>query len=683
MSLRSIKFEDTYWSGENNLINDFYIPCLEESVEYCRAVGYFSSSILCYIANGLFPFIKNGGKMRIICSVNLSESDTREIALGYNIKELMAAKIDDEVQKLLSLNIANVKNLCWLIKNDRLDIKVCMRQDKGQSQKQKLFHEKFGTFRDSDNNMVSFLGSINETMSGWLDNEESFEVSTSWVPVLESRVQEKQQRFEKLWKNEATGIITYDFPSAARQNMIQNAPKEPLNQAFRNVSKTIRGFQPRKCQEEAKNRFVATNYKSLFMMATGSGKTKAALYAMSQVEKWKLMLICAPGIELVEQWEQDVKLFFPEVYIVKCSSINPEWQNLLLALIQAKIPRQTIVISTYDSAIKPFSMDKWASVKPSEFAMICDEVHNMGASTAQQLMELMPQYRIGLSATPERNFDEIGSEKILKFYDHNKYEFSIRDAQRAKYLVEYDYTIIPCYLEDDQWELYMDKCHKITKLKQALKGEQVSASQKAKYVDQLETLYRDRAGIIKKCDNKVNYFDKIFDVLPPNARVLIYGDNLEQLTSFKIKLNTLNKQYFEYTGDKDPSKMRPVMLKEFRQGIRKILLAVGCLDEGIDIPACDAAIFVSSSTSERQFIQRRGRVLRIAPEKKQAWVFDYLVYPRLAVGVSTEELKIAKSMIASQYNRINLIADDAINGLQERAKLDAFLSSHKLNPYEY
>lgn len=229
----------------------------------------------------------------------------------------------------------------------------------------------------------------------------------------------------------------------------------------------------------------------------------------------------------------------------------------------------------------------------------------------------------------------------------------------------------------------MDKCHKISKVRQVLKNEQLKPSQKAKYADQLKMFYRDRAAIIKKCNNKVNYIDEIFEVLPPDARVLIYGDDLKQLSCFKLKLNTLNKKYFEYTGDKDPGKMRPIMLQEFQQGIRKILLAVGCLDEGIDIPACDAAVFVSSSTSKRQFIQRRGRVLRIAPDKKQAWVFDYLVYPKLSVDVSAEELKIAKSMVERQYNRINLIADDAINGLQERAKLDAFLSSKKLNPYEY
>ena len=124
MSLRTVSFQDTYWSGENDLIKEFYVPCMEESIEYCRAVGYFNSSILCYITNGLYPFIQNGGRMRIVCSVNLSPEDERQIALGYDIRHLLEDKIDPVTQSLIDLNIANIKNLCWLIKNNRLDIKA-------------------------------------------------------------------------------------------------------------------------------------------------------------------------------------------------------------------------------------------------------------------------------------------------------------------------------------------------------------------------------------------------------------------------------------------------------------------------------------------------------------------------------------------------------------------------------
>lgn len=149
------------------------------------------------------------------------------------------------------------------------------------------------------------------------------------------------------------------------------------------------------------------------------------------------------------------------------------------------------------------------------------------------------------------------------------------------------------------------------------------------------------------------------------------------------ELDRMGKYYFKYTGELDAQKERPTILKEFRQGIRKILLAVGCLDEGIDIPACDVAVFISSSTSERQFIQRRGRVLRIAPGKTTAWIYDYLVYPILPASTSDEERRMALSMIDAQYRRINLMVDDAINGIREHQKLDQFLSQRKLNPYDF
>lgn len=163
MSLQDISFNDTYWSGENDLINEFYIPCLTESVEYCRAVGYFSSSILCYITNGLFPFIQNGGKIRILCSTNLSEEDEKSLSLGYDIRKILQGKIESELSTALSLNLSNIKNLCWLVKNDRLDIKICLRSKSGTPKGSRLFHEKFGIFKDPYGNAVSFLGSINET----------------------------------------------------------------------------------------------------------------------------------------------------------------------------------------------------------------------------------------------------------------------------------------------------------------------------------------------------------------------------------------------------------------------------------------------------------------------------------------------------------------------------------------
>ena len=277
MSLRTVSFQDTYWSGENDLIKEFYIPCMEESIEYCRAVGYFHSSIFCYITNGLYPFIQHGGRMRIVCSVNISPEDEHQIALGYDIRQLLEDKIAPATQELIDLNIANIKNLCWLIKNNRLDIKVCLRKDPNTPGAYRLFHEKFGIFKDADENAVSFLGSVNETLGGWINNEESFEVSQNWIPVLQSRVEQKIQRFEKLWDGTAGNIVTFDFPKASRLKLIQNAPEHPVDYIYRVSAGIHPNFKPRSCQEDAKNAFLQKNFSCLFMMATGSGKTKAAM----------------------------------------------------------------------------------------------------------------------------------------------------------------------------------------------------------------------------------------------------------------------------------------------------------------------------------------------------------------------------------------------------------------------
>ena len=491
-------------------------------------------------------------------------------------------------------------------------------------------------------------------------------------------------RFERLWEGKAEGVTTYCFPDACRNKLIRHAPDRPVEGSYHLAEDHKRGsFAPRACQEAAKEKFLRSGFNCLFMMATGSGKTKAALYAMSEVDSWRLLLICVPSIELVEQWAGDIAAFFPDLDLIRCSSSHPQWKQLLLALIQAKVPRPTIVVTTYDAAISTFSMDKWKSIGRDKLALICDEVHNIGAPSTRKLMELDPAYRIGLSATPERNFDEEGSELILDYFDHQTYEFSIRDALRARYLVEYEYRIIPTAMSDEDWQRYVSYSDRISQLcarerEKAKKGETDRSVQ-----ERLKGLYRDRAGIIKKCGAKVDAFDTIFRELPPDSRILIYGDDLDQLSHFKDKLNELGLMWFEYTGDKDAGTVRPIMMQQFRQGVRKILLAVGCLDEGVDIPACDAAIFVSSSTSERQFIQRRGRVLRTAPGKTRAWVYDYLVYPRLDSNTPDEQKDMALSLIGSQYQRIDQIAGDAINGIAERSNLDDFLSKRGLDPYAY
>jgi len=617
----------------------------------------------------LYRFVQNSGKIYLICSTNLTEEDQRNISLGYSIKSLIDANIDKTIDEMLEEGSTRIRNLCWLIKNNYLDIKICQKINKNA--KETLFHEKFGYFKDKDENIVSFIGSINETYSGWIENEESFEVSYNWEIPLKKRVDEKVERFQRLWNGVALNVRTYEFSEASRNKLIKNASENYINET---ESESI-DFSPRKCQKDAGNEFIKSGFNCLFMMATGTGKTKAALYAMRKVMKWRLLLIIVPGLELVEQWERDVQLFFPNVYIIKCSSNYKGWQSQTLLLVQSKLREKAIVIITYDSAVTEFAMDKWNEIKEDEFAMICDEVHNIGAKSYQKIMTLNPRYRIGLSATPKRNFDEEGSNKILEYYNNNSYEFSIADAILKGYLVEYEYSVWPCAMDEFDWINYCELTAKIQKLRLLEKDKQID--------EQINRLYRERAAILKRADVKVNLLPHIFTDIGAGSRILIYGDTLEHVESIRKQLDTMNQYYFVYTGDKDSKTVRPTMLKEFSLGIRKILIAIGCLDEGIDIPICDVAIFLSSSTSERQFIQRRGRVLRTHGSKKRAYIYDFLLYPDRSLLTSDSQIGLARRLVENQYMRINQITEDAINGSIEREKLDDFLEKIGLNPYRY
>lgn len=683
MGLKKFNFKDTYWSGEDTLIESFYIPCLKNSITYDRAVGFFNSSILNYISEGLFNFITNGGKIRLICSTRLSQNDINMIREGYAIKKVIASKLNNHIdQYLLDKDKPNVKNLCWLVKNNRLEIRVCIKTlpiiliDSDDV----LFHEKFGIFKDEENNMVSFLGSINESSRGWMFNEESFEVSYSWEAVLKRRVLEKVDRFEKLWNGIASEVNTYDFPAALREKLIQASPDEPVDEL--SYSRTFlfsKDFKPRECQVKALQKFLNSKYNCMFEMATGSGKTKAALHSYTKVLEWSFLLILAPGSELVLQWEAEAKLFFPKVYIIKCGSNFGRWKEKLLDVIQAKIPERTIVISTYASAITNFALDKWSDVSYDHFGIIYDEAHNLGAKETQKLLNLNPKFRIGLSATPKRNFDEEGTEKILSYFNNETYEYLIKDAIKDNLLVEYEYHIYPCILEQTEWMRYIKISKEISKLKSYWNNEETRLDTNDEII---KKKYLERSEILKTASNKLKMFPSIINFLPARCRTLIYADSVEHLNTYATVLDDLRRDYFIYTGDKDSKIVRPKMLEEFRLGVRKILLAIECLDEGIDIPACDAAIFISSSTSERQFIQRRGRVLRKAMGKRRAYIYDFLVIPNYD-QTNEYESTLAKQVVLKEYERINLIADDAINGIKTKNQIDEILLEYGFNIYNY
>lgn len=199
VSLRELDIDETYRSNDCDLVQDFYEPCLQQSITYDRAVGYFSSSALASVARGLTAFIRAGGRMRLVTSPQLSEDDVEAIAQGTQqldavINRALLRSVDQ--QTIPDLVRQRLAALTWLLAQGLLDIKLAVPKSlRG------MYHEKLGIFADADGNLVTFSGSANESENGLQHNFEVLEIFTSWQPGVEKRALRRARAFEDLWQN--------------------------------------------------------------------------------------------------------------------------------------------------------------------------------------------------------------------------------------------------------------------------------------------------------------------------------------------------------------------------------------------------------------------------------------------------------------------------------------------------
>jgi superfamily II DNA or RNA helicase len=681
LSLKYLDLKQDYRSESDNLITDFYLPCLGRSIMYDRAVGYFSSASIEAVARGLTALIRMGGKMRLIASPNLSEEDVRAIATGLEQKEkIVTISILEQIEKIVQLEKEfdrlshdSLATLAWLLSQGLLEIKLAVPKNLNQ---RGIYHEKLGIFRDAEDNAVAFTGSANETASGLIDNFECIDVFCSWKPEERERTQRKENHFQRLWSNQTDKVEVLTFPEAAAKSLLKLTPKYPptiesqLNskQKIFAVAEAGSSYQAnpidntidswlkseivlRPLQQEALSKFEAANRQGILAMATGAGKTITALACADSIEELDLIVIGVPTKDLVEQWREEMekKTNFPPPIIASGNAMD--WmENLRRKLnlirhqrISAK-RQPAIFIGTY----KGLSQTKVANLiddmggLPKNSLLIADEVHGAGSTQHRNILRDDFNYRLGLSATPIRQFDEEGTEIILDYFKGIIYEFNLKDAIEAGILCEYEYRVYVTTLTEEENETYKQITSKISRLYH---------SKQDKVEEKIKRLRQERARIIKAAESKINILDRI---LEENRleRGMIYCADDKQATAVSEKLakSCNNYRVARYTS-KD--KNRQGILQQFSRGHLDAIVAIKCLDEGIDIPSTDLAIILASDTTERQFIQRRGRILRAAPKKTIAKLIDVLVVPPL------EDERA--SLIQSEINRVKNFAESARN----------------------
>ncbi len=715
--LKNKDFKFRYSTGRLDIPIDFFELALSNSISLDLGLGYFSSACFNVLSTGFAHFISSGGNMRLYINQFITEDDYKLLMDSPN-------NIDFE-ERILTSFISLKKTftyrdnhffrcLSFLINQNRIEIKIVIPKDGG------LAHEKFGLFKDENNDKVSFTGSMNMTASALLRNIETIDCFCSWKSQDNfERIEQCEKDFSDIWDGNNNSVTVFSatkfcqeirnsYPVVTLDDLLVEEKEIIRNIANRNktidepkLKNNLPKVTPhfpikystgaREYQKDAYSNWVNNKRKGVFAMATGTGKTITSLncaleeYKISTCDGTKegsyKILILVPTIALVEQWIEEVNQFdFKNIITVY--SQNSQWRKELLSL-KSKLNRgkneSFVIISTYQS----FSNDDFQKILkqlPDNMLLIADEAHNIGSESIREIFrDFTIQNRIALSATPNRIYDEEGTFEIEGFFNDKApyvYNFSMEKAIKEKFLMEYCYYPKIVYLNDVE----MDKYVEFTKLLMNLFDSKTGLfkdEQKAKKYLML------RKQVLHKAENKIQTLKNIvleiqeskdlkycFVYVPEGKEDKEEGEMYFTDEDSENLINKMLQSIREvspkttcnvYTGEINKTD-RKAILKGFSDGKIDVLLAMKCLDEGVDIPRAEIGIFASSTGNPRQFIQRRGRLLRKHDDKNFAYIYDMIVVPNFrANNFSKQFYEMERSLVRGELSRVAYFASLATN----------------------
>jgi superfamily II DNA or RNA helicase len=680
MSLRDLPLKRTYDSGEEgvNPVQDFLEPCLSNSVQYDRLSGYFSSRVLALAAQGLGEFLASNGRMRLAMSSQLNPSDFEKLKKAMESRETYDYLFEDIEMDgdaiATMLERKHFEAMCWLIAQGRLEIRIVVHTDEEESPAGAyvpIFHTKIGVFSDVEGSKVSFSGSVNETVAGWTGNIEEFKVFKSWDDATSDFVEADQKTFDKYWENRAgKSFETIELPEALKRRLVSQSPAD-MPQLPTRAPKWVKKTEPLKFRDyqlAAIDAWVEADMCGILEMATGTGKTKTAKGCIQRalVKGSSLVVVTAPFEHIAKQWVNELDELEPIL-----ASGNNDWRSEVRSARNRKLLSKldhVVVVAVQNTAASDSFVELLKEVSKSfdQTLLIGDEVHGLGATSFQSAMQDFYQYRLGLSATPRRYFDEEGTNRLLEFFGQTVFSFTTTEALKwrdpvtgARALSDYKYHPVFVELDDDELKDYEELSATIG----SLSGNENDLSRQALR----ESLLFARAAIVKTAASKL---PSLRTLLTPLARdlefCLIYCHDMEQLVQVANLLVDLKIPYGKVTGEESNKNdkafggisQRDWILQQFANGTTKVLLAIKCLDEGVDIPAARTGFLLASSGNTKEFIQRRGRLLRPSPNKEFAEIYDFLVRPAFGDNKKSPALK---AIFSKELSRLDEISRDAIN----------------------
>ncbi|MFW6026242.1 MAG: DEAD/DEAH box helicase family protein [Candidatus Woesearchaeota archaeon] len=710
MTLKDLNLKLSYRSeNKTEMLKDFYLPVLSNAKIYKRAVGYFSSSVLLNLTNGISELIKKQGKMEIVASPKLIKQDIEAIKKGYELR-------DNIIEKALMRNFKEPQNqedlerfnyLAHLICNGLLDIKIAL-VDGGQISG--IYHEKIGIVEDEKDNVIAFTGSLNETKGGVESNFESIDVYCSWEGGKDlKRIEDKQKAFDRLWNNKTNRLSIYTFPNAIKEKILEYKKDSIVSEVeFNNYGsyeenslliretnfkekypKLPEWLELREYQKKAVELWEKNNFNGLLNMATGTGKTLTALSAIVELwnklnDKLTVIIVC-PYKHLVDQWREDIVEFNMDPIIAY--SDNRGWHKTL----KKKINRYNLGITknlsiiTTNGSYKTERFQQAIKEIDRNILFIVDEVNNAGSKNFLDKLNECFEYRLALSATPKRKYDEEGTKILKNYFDKEVYYFGLKEAIENEFLVEYYYYPQIVYLTDSEYDEYIKISKKISKSVYN-KDDEVMLTQAAKM------LLIKRARLVAGADNKLSKLRELMKDKTDSNYNLVYSgatyvenetsnSEIRQIEAITRLLgNELDMRVAKFTAEETMEERRRI-IKDFSDGeTLQVIAAIKCLDEGVNIPAVKNAYILASSSNPREFIQRRGRILRTYKNKNFAYIYDFITLPRNIEEVSLldeEMLKYDSSLIRKEIKRAKDFAELAVNKNKALVNLEKVENEYK------
>ena len=690
MGFTELTIKDLYVTDSDDIPEEFYGIALPKTVLYKRAAGFFSSSALATLGRGLKQFYYNGGNMRLIVSPLFSKEDYEAIELGYKAQEDIAA------QRIVEMfNIDEIKDddganiLSWLIFEKRLDIRVVVKKE---NNKKAIFHDKFSVLIDEEGNRITFRGSMNESETAMVDNYESIEVDCSWETEGLRRAIQREKQFDAIWDDDSNKWSTIPIPDAVKESLVQirrpikadtyeyveNSPQlvcESETVYMPSRPAIPKWLELRKYQKNAIAAWVKNNNRGIFQMATGTGKTKTSLAAVTKIldvyysNQVKCgLVVVVPYVVLLEQWLEDLKEF--QISAIACYESKNKWLPRVeenIRLFNENVRDKLFLITTTKTLISTDFQRCRATIK-GDYIFLADEMHHLTSDMMRQSLPQNAKYRLGLSATLMTKYNSAKMEELKAYFGGIIYEYSMKEAIETDCLTRYFYYPIYVELTDEEKSDYYEVSKKISKA-MMLAGNDLDDDDNIP----LKALLSQRGRILASASNKLIKLKEMAPQFKDKANLIIYcGDKIESNVKYIDKVYEIvnNEEGIisaKFTAEENPQQRRDI-LDLFGKKVIQALIAIRCLDEGVDIPQLETAIIMSSGTNPKEFIQRRGRILRKAAGKQYSYIYDFIVIPSLSIqdvsALTPDEKEMELKVISREFERVQEFANLAENGLE-------------------